>query len=128
MQLQRQRGFTLIEVVVAFAIFALSLGALYESFGGAVRRNAQAHEREQGLLAAQSLLSQLRTTPAPWKMQDSGTLEGGWAWRMEVAPFDAASDERSAWHAFAVTIHLSDDTTGTKEVVVRSVELARVSP
>lgn len=128
MRLQRQRGFTLIEVVVAFAIFTLSVGALYECFGGSIRRNAQAHEREQGLLAAQSLLSRLRASPAPWKADESGSLEGGWLWRIEVAPFDAAANERSAWQAFAVTVHLSDERAGAKEVVLRSVELARVSP
>jgi general secretion pathway protein I len=113
---------------VAFAIFALAMGALYESFGGAIRRNAQAHTREQGLLAAQSLLSRLRTSPAPWKAEDSGSLENGWHWRMEVAPFDAASNERSPWRAFAVTVQLSDEEAGAKVVVLRSVELARVSP
>jgi general secretion pathway protein I len=128
MRLQKQNGFTLIEVVVAFAIFALAMGALYESFGSAVRRNAQAHAREQGLLAAQSLLSRLRTSPAPWKSDDSGTLDDGWHWRMEVAPYDAASSERSQWQAFAVSVHLSHEGEGAKEVVLRSVELARVSP
>jgi general secretion pathway protein I len=124
----RQQGFTLIEVVVAFSIFALSMGALYESFAGAVRRNLQAHEREQALLAAQSVLANVRITPPPWKPEETGTLEGGWLWRVEVAPFDAAANERSPWRAFAVTVHLAREGSDAKEVVLRSLELARTTP
>lgn len=126
MQQRRQQGFTLIEVVVAFAIFALAIGALYESFAGAVRRNAQAHVRNQELLVAQSLLAQLRTSPAPWKTQDSGSLAGGWHWRMEVAPFDATTNERSPWRTFAVTVHVASDGDAAGEVALCSVELVRV--
>jgi type II secretion system protein I len=128
MRLHGQGGFTLIEVVVAFAIFTLAVGAIYESFAGAVRRSAQADVRDQELLVAQSLLSQLRTSPAPWKAEDSGSLEGGWHWRTEVAPFDAAANERSSWRAFAVTVHVSSERDGAIEAVLHSIELGRVVP
>jgi general secretion pathway protein I len=128
MRIQGQRGFTLIEVVVAFAIFTLAVGAIYESFAGAVRRSARAGARDRELLVAQSLLSQLRTSPAPWKAEESGRLEGGWRWRMEIAPLDAASNERSPWRAFAVTVHVLDERDGASEVSLRSVELAAVLP
>lgn len=118
----------MIEVVVAFSIFALSMGALYESFAGAVRRNLQAHEREQALLAAQSVLARVRVTPPPWKPEETGSLEGGWQWRVEVAPFDAEANERSSWRTFAVTVHLAREGSDAKEVVLKSVELARTTP
>ena len=124
----RQQGFTLIEVVVAFAIFALAMGALYESFGGAVRRNSQAHEREQALLVAQSVLTRVRVATPPWKPEETGSLEGGWLWRVEVVPFDAAANERSPWRTFAVTVHLAREGSDAKEVVLRSIELARTTP
>lgn len=127
MRLRGQQGFTLIEVVVAFAIFTLAVGALYESFAGAVRRTTRAHNRDQELLMAQSLLSQLRTAPAPWEPEESGSLGNGWHWRTEVVPFDAAANERSSWRAFAVTVHVSGESAGTNEVVLRSVELARMA-
>lgn len=123
-----QAGFTLVEVVVAFAIFTLAVGAIYESFAGAVRRSAQADARDQELLIAQSLLSQLRTSPVPWKAEDSGSLGGEWHWRTEVAPFDAASNKRSEWRAFAVTVRVKSDGGAVSEAVLRSVELARVAP
>ena len=127
MRLRSQQGFTLIEVVVAFAIFTLAVGALYESFAGAVRRNTQAQNRDQELLVAQSLLSRLRTAPAPWEPEESGSLDNGWHWRTEVAPFDAAANERSPWRAVAVTVHVSGEGAGANELVLHSVELARVA-
>ena len=125
---RQQDGFTLIEVVVAFAIFALAMGAIYESFAGAVRRSAQSDMRDQELMVAQSLLSKLRTSPVPWKAEDTGSLEGGWRWRTEVAPFEAAASERSPWRTFAVAVHVANEKNPGSEAVLRSVELARTEP
>lgn len=57
MNVRRMSGFTLLEVVIAFAILGLSLSALYGVFASSlsrVRRNAQLSE---GTLIAQSLLA-----------------------------------------------------------------------
>jgi general secretion pathway protein I len=115
----------LIEVVVAFAIFALSVGAVYECFAGATRRIAQVHDRNQDVLAAQSILSRVRVSPIRWKPEKSGAFEDGGVWRVEVVPMETAASELSPWRAFAVTIHVARESGG-KEVVLRSVELDRV--
>jgi len=128
MRRRRQGGFTLIEVIVAFVIFTLAVGAIYESFAGAVRRSAQSDTRDQELLVAQSLLSQLRTSPAPWKAGDSGKWAGGWFWRTEVAPLNVGTSERSHWRLFSVAIHVSDERGAENGVALRSIEMARVAP
>jgi general secretion pathway protein I len=127
MTLRAERGFTLIEVVVAFAIFALCVGALFEAFGGAVRRSLQAQDREQALLTAQSLLSQLRATPAPWDSQESGRADAGWLWQIDVQPFDAGTDQSSSWRAFEVSVQVRREGT-TREIVLKSIEVARIAP
>jgi type II secretion system protein I len=124
----RTRGFTLIEVVVATAIFALCAGALYESFSGSIRRSAAARERSLALLTAQSLLSELRTTPGPWESTRAGTSADGRPWRIAVTPFDADSDSDSEWHAFEVTVEVRSARSSAGAVTVSSVELLRVSP
>jgi len=122
---QRQRGFTLIEVVVAFAIFAMSVGALYEVFSAATRRSIQARDHELLELAAQSLLSELRVQPVPWPVDRTGTTSSGEQWRMTVAPFDAGADERSPWRAYEVTVYVSSPRVPRREAALKSIELAR---
>jgi general secretion pathway protein I len=54
---RRMHGFTLIEVVIAFAILGLALAALYGAFANALARTQHdAHFRE-GTMIVQSLLS-----------------------------------------------------------------------
>lgn len=123
-----QVGFTLLEVVVAFAIFALAIPALYESFAGAVRRDAQAQELEQGWLVAQSVLEQLRATQPPWKTEDVGTVEGGWWWHSEVEPYNLAEAAGAPWRAFAVTVNVRRQASTARNVTLKSIELVRSRP
>jgi general secretion pathway protein I len=97
--LRRARGFTLIEVVVAFAILALSLGALYESFGGALRRSAAGRDADLGI-----------------------------EWRIEAKPYPAELSEQSPWSAKAVMVEVTWKERHPG-VVLQSVELVpRVMP
>ena len=51
------RGFTLIEVIIAFALLALALTLLLGSLSGAARQVGQADVRSRATLYAQSLLA-----------------------------------------------------------------------
>ena len=55
-------GFTLMEVLVAFAILALSLGGLYQLYGGALARHQGEAARIEALRVAQSTLAELGAT------------------------------------------------------------------
>jgi general secretion pathway protein I len=122
----QQRGFTLIEVVVAFAVFTLVIGAIYEAFAGAARRGSQARERELHLLTAQSVLSELRTRAAPWPAEESGeSASSGEQWKVSVVPFDAGTDENSPWKAYEVTVLVGSARSRARETALKSIELAR---
>lgn len=128
MRATHERGFTLIEVTVAFVIFALCASVLYEEFAGAQRRSAQARDREQALLLAQSLLAQQRVAPLPWSAQSSGSSPGGWTWDIQVAPFNTGIPADFPWTAFLVTIRVRPVAEPAREAVLQSVELARAEP
>jgi general secretion pathway protein I len=51
------KGFTLIEMVVAFAILGLSLSVLYASFQGALSRSLHDSRSSEATLVARSLLA-----------------------------------------------------------------------
>jgi general secretion pathway protein I len=79
------RGFSLLEMLVAFTIMAFSLAALYQASGGAVRTLGETDQYQRATLLAQSLLSTRDgVPPAGW--QDTGR-SGGLEWRVSSAPF-----------------------------------------
>lgn len=72
----RAQGFSLLEMVVAIAILALALGALYQAASGATR-NVRADEKyAYGVELARSLLAANARVPADG-VSDSGETEGG---------------------------------------------------
>lgn len=102
------RGFALIEVVVAFAILALSLGVLYETFGGALRRSASAAQRELAALRVESLLAEFRGSggllPGTARGRDEAT---GLEWRILRKAYLSELAPESAWVTEAVTVEVS---------------------
>jgi general secretion pathway protein I len=115
----KQRGFTLIEVAVAFAVFALCIGALYESFSGSMRRSSQLRQANASLMLAQSLLAEYRLRSCPCEPTQAGE-SGGLAWRVDVIPYDAGADPKAQWRAFRVTVQVSS------KPMLQSVEMLRV--
>ncbi len=82
----RQRGYTLIEIIVAFGILALGLTLLLGTLSGATRQVRAAGDAGRAALHAQSLLDELGNLPQPQDRQ--GELEQGrYRWRFEVEPW-----------------------------------------
>ena len=82
----RAAGFTLIEIVVAFAILALGLTLLIGTLSGATRQLRQAGDAGRAALHAQSLMDEHARAPQPGALD--GELEAGrYRWRLQVAPW-----------------------------------------
>lgn len=87
MNASRAAGFTLIEILVAFAILALGLTLLLGTLSGASRQLRQAGDAGRAALYAQSLLDE-RSQALLQPMEDSGELEQGrYRWRLKVTPW-----------------------------------------
>lgn len=83
-----QTGFSLIEVVVALAIVALMLGAIYQVSNGAVRSTVRTDNYLRALAMAQSRLAEASAMP----VVKIGTVLGsadGVAWSRTIKPFAA---------------------------------------
>ena len=86
MRARAQAGYTLIEIIVAFAILALGLTLLLGTLSGATRQVRQAGDAGRAALHAQSLLDEFAELPQPGTR--NGELDQGrYRWRLEVAPW-----------------------------------------
>jgi general secretion pathway protein I len=83
-----QRGFSLLEVLVAFVIVAVVVTALYQLFGGALGNAAAASDWTRALLVAQSHLDLAAAAEPLRETSDTGTeTDGRIAWRTTVTPY-----------------------------------------
>jgi general secretion pathway protein I len=85
---RRARGFSLLEVLVAFIIVALVVTALFRLFGGALGNASAADEWTRALLVAQSRLA-LAAAAQPLRETTSAGSEadGRIAWRTSVTAY-----------------------------------------
>ena len=88
----RQRGFTLIEIVVAFAILALGLGIAMQIAGGAMRNARQAATRTDAALYAQSLLDTVGVGERIEEGGSSGDFDEQFRWELDAQKYEVESE------------------------------------
>lgn len=95
MNLSNERGFTLLEVMVALAIFATASIALYSAVQHITRNSAGLSERTQALWIADNRLNELRAGMlAPGKERQEQRVEfGGRQWWL-LTDSEPAPDSR----------------------------------
>jgi general secretion pathway protein I len=113
-----QSGFTILEVLAAFVVFAVTLTALLQVFSGGLRDAQLADEYARAVMIAQSRLANYTATEKLEETSASGS-EHGFAWtvsaevydeRQEIADADRNKDynlrvrllrvqAKVAWHA-----------------------------
>jgi general secretion pathway protein I len=80
--LRKDRGFTLLEVIVAFMILSLSLGAIYSALNGQHKAVRLAEKRMQAALIAQSRLDEITTEKLKAIYNEDGEDQGGFKWHV----------------------------------------------
>ena len=82
-----QQGFSLLEILVAFSILALSLGIILNIFSGGLRRTIISEEYQQAVIIAQAKLA---ASGIETELKDeitSGQLLDKYFWRVQVQPY-----------------------------------------
>lgn len=82
-----QHGFSLLEVLVAFSILALSLGVLMQIFSGSLRNAGASRDQAQAVALAQSLLASTGVETRLVAGESSGDVDGRLRWRVRATPF-----------------------------------------
>ena len=99
-----QQGFSLLEVLVAFAIMALSLAVLYRTSGGSVRAVADAERYERAVRTARSVLALQDGVPESGLFIDG--VDGSMRWQLRTAAYPLPAAAAAAGPA--VPLHRVD--------------------
>ncbi len=102
---RRQGGFSLLEVLVAFAIMAMSLAVLYRTSGGSVRAVADAERYERAVRTARSVLALQDGVPESGLRLEGA--DGGLYWQLRSAlyPVPATSGPAVPLHRVEVEVY-----------------------
>jgi len=82
-----EAGFSLIEAVVALAVAALAVAAVYQLIATGLNGVREAEARARAVLLAQSLLAELES--GSLRASERSGSEAGLRWRTRVAPYRA---------------------------------------
>lgn len=104
-----QRGFSLLEIMVAFSIMALSLGLLYRITGSSARQVGSVQQHEQAMALAASVLGTVHAVP------ESGIARSeeaaGYEWTIATRPWPTQHDAQGGvprLHEVEVTVSWQD--------------------
>ena len=92
------RGFTLLEVLVAFTLCAFVLAGALQLFSGGIRGTATSQRHVIATMMAQSKLAELEADPAPTVRRLAGQTADGYRWLADVSLYaePQADDLRNA--------------------------------
>ncbi len=94
--MNRTRGFTLIEILVALTLFAVIGGTLLQLFSQGLRSARIAGAHEHAVLLARSKLTELQAYSQLSPGVYQGVFDDGYRWRAELTPADVAGSSESA--------------------------------
>jgi general secretion pathway protein I len=86
-QVNKQKGFSLLEILIAFSILALSLGILLKIFSAGVNNAVVAEDYTAAIQIAENLMAVTGVETPLQTGQDSGLENEKYHWLVEVSPF-----------------------------------------
>lgn len=87
-----QGGFTLIEVMAAFAIFAMLFGVMLQILSTSVSNTRRSGDFTQAALLAQSQLDMIGIEGLPQTGLSTGTHDDRYRWEMSIEPYFVQDD------------------------------------
>ena len=101
--MNKERGFSLLEILIAFSILALALGILLNIFSSGANNAAVAEEYTAAVQIAETLLAQTGVETELQAGQTSGQEDEKYRWLVTVTPFSPAIEKLNS-QAIPVTL------------------------
>jgi general secretion pathway protein I len=87
-----ERGFTLLEVIVAMALFAAGIVALYSMYSGALRLSAGSRDASASVIYARQRMEEALRVPDPVEGVEQGTFGDRFRWTVRTSIGPPAED------------------------------------
>jgi general secretion pathway protein I len=98
-----ERGFTLIEVLIALAILGVSLAVVLTTVSDSLSRTRRGEQELLATSLARSLIDRVGADLALKSSDTSGDADDGFSWRLSVTEY-GDDKEREAWDANPVNV------------------------
>lgn len=84
---RHNRGFSLLEVLVAFFIMTLVLGVAMQIFSGGLHNVGRVGDHQQAMLLGQSKLASLGVETVLREGDSAGEFDPNYRWQLRVSPY-----------------------------------------
>lgn len=122
LMVNRTDGFTLVELLVAFAILAVSLSAIYRGFSVSLKSSDRTERIQTAVLIAQTQLARVGSEIPLGSDRIEGELDNNYYWRIDMALSEGFGSSRY-FTPHEVTVSVSSERDGKPLVSLKTLLL-----
>jgi general secretion pathway protein I len=127
-KIKSQKGFTLLEVVVAMAIVTLGVVTLFEVFSLALRLGTRSVAKTEAVTLSRQVIDEALVLRKVREGVEQGSFGGEHPWKLQVEPFQREDEIpfSEEWGLKEITLRMQyGEGGGSKQVEVKTLHLVK---